>query len=117
MFKQCSNCHKVWRTYQEFLADPSVTLVGYQVSFKDLESGLFIFNHSCKTTMGIPANLFTHLYDGPIFKERLTGTDKCPEHCLHKYDLEPCPYECECAYVRAVLQVVKNWPKERERRF
>ena len=106
MFKQCGMCEKVWRNYHDFLSDPYVSLVGYQVAFEEeLEAGLFLFNHSCHNTLAIPAGAFTHFYDGPIFKVRATGTDKC--------QLQPCPAECECAYVREVLQIIKKWPKEK----
>lgn len=111
-FKQCGMCQKAWRNYHEFLSDPYVSLVGYQVSFEELEAGLLLFNHSCNNTLAIVADAFTHLYDTPIFKERATGTDKCPGHCLKENELRPCPAKCECAYVREVLQIIKNWPKE-----
>ncbi|MCK5193793.1 MAG: hypothetical protein KAQ71_08290 [Desulfobulbaceae bacterium] len=111
-FKQCKMCEKVWRNYHDFLSDTYISLIGYQVNFEALEAGFFLFNHSCHNTLAIPAEAFTHLYDGPIFKERATGTDKCPGYCLDKCQLEPCAAECECAYVREVLQIVKKWPKE-----
>ena len=112
MFKQCSQCKETWSSCNEFLSDPSLTLVGYQVSFDELESGLFIFNHSCKTSLGIPVRAFTHLHDSPIFKEKPLGTGGCPESCLQPYNLDPCPVRCECVYMREVLQIIKKWPKE-----
>ena len=82
------------------------------LNFRDLELGLFLFNHnSCKTTLSFEAKDFTDLYDGPILKERKTGTDSCPEFCLNKNNLNACPVKCECSYVRAVIQTVKSRPK------
>ncbi len=112
IFKQCKMCEETWRNYHDFLSDPYISLAGYQVNFEALEAGFFLFNHSCHNTLAIPAEAFTHLYDGPIFKERATGSDKCPGYCLDKCQLQPCAAECECAYVREVLQIVKKWPKE-----
>ena len=112
IFKQCGLCQEIWRNYHDFLSDPYVSLVGYQVSFDALEAGLFLFNHSCHNTLTIPAAAFICFYDGPVFKERATGTDKCPGYCLDKCELQPCSAECECAYVREVLQIVKKWPKD-----
>jgi hypothetical protein len=111
VFSQCENCQEIWRNYHDFLSDQYVSLTGYQVSFKNLRAGQFIFNHSCGTTLGVPAGSFVHLYDGPIFEERATGSDDCPEYCLRADELGPCPVECECAYIREVLQIVRKWPK------
>lgn len=111
-FKLCTNCNTSWESRESFLSDPNIELVGYQVSFKNLKLGYFLFNHSCKSTIAIHAGEFADLYDGPIFKERHTGDASCLGYCMHKSNLRPCPVQCECAYVREVLQIVKEWPKE-----
>ena len=111
MFKQCNMCKEVWRDCSEFLSDPDVKLFGYQATPEKLEAGLFYFHHSCNNTIIIDVEVFTYLYDGEIFNDNFSGTDKCAEFCLHKYELDPCPNKCECAYVREVLQIVRNWPK------
>ena len=88
-------------------------MIGYQVNFDQLDLGFFLFNHlKCGTTLGISAGSFKDLYNGPVFSERLTGTEKCREYCLHEYQLDPCPATCECAYVREILQIVRKWPKK-----
>lgn len=111
VFERCSMCQFPWKDRDSFLTDPGIKLVGYQVNFLDLETGLFLFNHSCGTTLGIEAERFQDLYDGPIFFEPATGTDACPGHCLRGKELLPCPAECECAYVREVLHIINGWPK------
>jgi hypothetical protein len=111
-FKTCSHCGRPWSGRDRFLADPTVELVGYQSFLEELELGLFLFNHSdCGTTLAIPAEVFTDLHSGPIFSERLTGTEACAGLCQQRRSLEPCPNRCECAWVREVLQVVRAWPK------
>ena len=110
-FRTCPVCNKVWETRNDFLDDPDIELSGYQVHFKDLTEGLFLFNHSCKNTLALKAGLFADLYDGPIFEEQLTGTEDCPEYCLKKHELRPCPNKCECAYVREIMQLIMAWPK------
>lgn len=110
-FKQCPCCGEAWTTREDFLGSPSVQIVGYQVNPKYLKSGLFLFNHlTCGTTMAIEVRPFADLYDGPVFEENLRGTSECPEHCLYKDDLQRCPAKCECAYVREIIQIIKNWP-------
>ena len=114
MFKQCPSCETVWYSRNSFLDDPEIYLIGYQAGFKNLTRGLFYFNHSCKSTMTLYVHEFEALYEGPVYKKKMTGLDNCPGHCLHKNNLEPCPAECECAYVREVVQVIKDWKKERK---
>jgi hypothetical protein len=110
-FKRCPMCGTSWASRDVFLADPDVGIVGYQVNFRDLEAGYFLFNHRCGDTMAIPVLAFRDLHHGPVFIERATGTVECPGHCLREDDLEPCPTHCECSFVRDTLQVVKNWAK------
>ncbi len=111
-FKKCTFCSYQWQTRNDFLEDASTDLIGYQVNFDNLILGFFLFNHlTCGTTMGIAAGLFSDLHEGPVYKERLTETEQCPEYCLHENQLEPCPQKCECAYVREIIQTVRQWPK------
>jgi hypothetical protein len=111
-FKRCTACGHLWFSREKFLNDPNTQLVGYQVNFENLELGFFLFNHmACKSTIAIPAGQFRDLYNGPIFQEIKQGTENCPEYCLHEGKLLPCPEQCECAYVREVLDIVHHWPK------
>jgi hypothetical protein len=80
VFKKCMNCGKTWPDRDSFLDDPRILLIGYQADFKDLKRGLFLFNHSCGTTLSLRADLFVDLYDGPIFStEQYKGY---PSACL-----------------------------------
>jgi len=113
VFKKCSCCDIPWFTRNEFLQDKNLELVGYQANFSHLELGFLLFNHlRCKSTLSVPAGVFRDLYDGPVFAERLTGEDPCPGYCLHEELLQSCDAQCECAYVREIMQIVKDWPKE-----
>jgi hypothetical protein len=117
-FKICSNCRRRWTDRDEFLSDPDVRLLGYQVNFEELQAGLFLFSHDmdgCRTTVALEAERFTDMHRGPIFEIRLTNTAECPGYCLRKESLDACGNACECAYVREVLQKVKNWPKREGR--
>jgi hypothetical protein len=90
-FKTCTMCRHPWPCRDDFIDDPS----------------LKVFDHlSCKTTLSLSADLFRDLYDGPVYTERKTGTDECPGYCLDKEELRPCPAECECAYVRDILNII-----------
>ena len=111
-FKKCPACNSVWDSREGFLSDPDLKIIGYQVDFINLTEGLFYFSHSCKGTLAMAAGDFADLYGGPIFAERVTGSYECPIYCQRKDDLTPCPVECECAYVREIIQIVRNWRKD-----
>ena len=109
-FMTCGNCRKAWPTQDSFLSDTGVRIIGYQAAFAALETGGFLFNHSCGTTLALPVNRFLNLHHGPVFQTRQTGTDRCPGHCLNSSDLSPCPAECECGFVRKIIQVIREYP-------
>lgn len=113
VFKVCPNCGARWIRRDDFLSDPDLSLVGYQVHFEELTAGLMLFNHVCRGTLALHAGEFQDLYTGPIFVEKATGSDVCPGYCLHKKDLRPCPAHCECAFFREVIQCIQQWPKKR----
>ena len=112
-FKRCTCCEAPWTSRDEFLKDCNIQLIGYQANFNDLELGFLLFNHlTCESTIAVPAGAFRNLYDGPVFAERLSQSESCPGYCLHRDSLENCYSKCECVYVREILQIVRNWPKE-----
>ena len=115
MFKQCPKCAYQWKDRRTFLSDPDIQMIGYQVNFENLELGFFLFNHlSCETTLAISAILFIDLYDGPIYTYSKTGSEECEQHCLYENNLERCSVPCECAYVREIIQIVKQWPADQK---
>lgn len=111
-FKICPLCGTVWNTMDEFLSDPSLELSGYQVHFAELEKGLFYFSHiteQCGTTLSVPVQAFTELSDLPFLHRGKRRPEGCPGFCLRKKELTPCPEECECAWVRNVMQAIREW--------
>jgi hypothetical protein len=111
-FKKCPVCNVSWKDRETFLSDPKIKLRGYQVSFNALEEGLFLFDHSCQDTLVLPVQAFRDLYTGPVFQARKTGTAECPGYCLRKEEFRRCPSQCECAYVREIIQIVNSWAKK-----
>ena len=114
-FKHCATCQFDWPSRDFFLADPAVTLIGYMPHFENLKLGLFLFNHvspSCGTTLAVSAGAFTDIYQGEGFTEDLYGSPGCLGLCDRWLDTSRCTQKCECAFIREVMQVVKQWPKQ-----
>jgi len=112
MFKICPLCEHPWKDRETFLADPEVDIIGYQASFADIQDGLFLFNHLCRTTMALEVMKFDDLYKGPRYDMSLTETVDCSGYCLDIHELSACSAECKYAYVRDIIQVIRAWPKE-----
>lgn len=114
-FKICPTCSKHWKTLADFLADPELELAGYQVNFADLKDGLFYFSHlreDCGTTLAIPVKQFIGLSTRPILASRATPSGDCSGLCVRQNELDPCPEECECVWVREVMQTILHWKKK-----
>ncbi|HEX7342861.1 MAG TPA: hypothetical protein VF398_01260 [bacterium] len=110
-FHRCTCCSQVWFDRSDFLLDGDLMLNGYQADFDDLELGWLFFTHLrpvCNSTIAVPVRQFTDLHDGPIYSERKISSDECPGYCLEKDNLRRCEVNCECAFVREILQVIKE---------
>ncbi len=112
IFKNCNSCGQHWESRDDFLSDPDLEVVGYQTFFSNLKLGLFLFNHSCDTTLAIEADVFLDLYKGEYHDTRVPVKDvECPGRCLNKNILSPCSSKCKCAFVSTLLGTLKHWEK------
>lgn len=117
MFKTCPNCKTEWESRDDFLADESVELNGYQVSLKNLPSGLFLFTHmhdSCKSTMGIHVTDFNDMYTGERYAINKALSPECPRYCIDEKRMDRCDVHCECAFVREIINIIRNIRKIKE---
>lgn len=115
-FKVCTLCKAVWNTREEFLSDPEIELAGYQVAYGDLKGGLFFFRHlkeGCYTTLALGVKDFTDLSDRPVLSSHGKPPEGCPGFCVRKDSLDSCPNECECVWVRDILQVIRTREKQK----
>ena len=111
VFKTCPMCSLAWNSRDEFLRDGSLELNGYQADLEELELGLFYFTHhrdGCHSTMVIETRDFLDLYTGERFNLPRTGEEDCPGYCLDIDQLDRCTAQCECAYVREIIQIIKD---------
>jgi hypothetical protein len=111
VFKKCPMCVKVWKSRDEFLDDCYLRLEGYSADFEIREKGLFYFTHrvpGCFSTMALEAWDFLDLYSGEKYPTSKMGTDECSGFCLERKNLDHCPAHCELAFVREIIQIIKN---------
>lgn len=114
-FKRCPSCGETWGSQACFLEDPNITLIGYQAHFEELKQGLFHFSHSCHATVAISVKTFENLHSEERFGVNRAGGKECPQHCLYRDNLDPCPVPCGCSWVRELLQTIRVWPKNLRR--
>ena len=114
-FRTCTFCDSSWSSQKEFLSDPTIDLIGYYPNFQNIQSGFMLFRHSgpCGTTISMYVAEYLHLYDGPIYTEKLTDTFECPGYCLNPSEMRRCSLPCKYAKVREVLaQIYRERPGE-----
>ena len=113
-FKVCPDCKYVWKTREEFLSDPNLKIIGYQVDYNEPQGGLILFTHEiqgCETTLAVRVKSFADFYNGPVCEDLLENTEECPGHCSNIDSLDPCFEKCKCSFARNILQSLRNWPK------
>lgn len=102
-------CNYIWHNRKQFLSDNNIVITGYMANPSALDLGIFTFNHLiCKGTFSVRAGYFLDLYEHEIYGESHFGSDKCLGKCMDHDNLEACPVKCECAYVRQVIQIIKQ---------
>jgi hypothetical protein len=111
MFKTCTFCNEQWPSRNNFLNDNNIIIIGYQASFDEQRPGIFLFNHSCKTTLSVRTDKFLDLYEGPVFLEQKTGSSECGGLCLNENNLTPCAAPCKYAHLREIIQIIKKHEK------
>lgn len=101
----------------DFVEDHSLEINGYAPDFDNLLEGLFFFTHhvaGCFSTMAVKAKTFADLYTGQKYLERKTGDAECPGYCFNKEELRRCEEFCECAYVREIIDIIREHPNRQK---
>jgi len=114
LFKKCQNCGRVWRRREDFLEDPEIRTVGYQVNRQRLLNGLFYFHHECFTTLAIEVRHFRDLYIGTVHPHFDMGSENCPGYCAIRDSFNKCTNLCEGNFAREILYLIRDWPKKCE---
>ena len=123
-FKTCLLCNTSWYTVDDFIRDPEVDIIGYQPHPAKTGAGLFIFGHRhCNSSISVRLDALSELQVcltrdaesvyiiGPDMIQESCSTATCFENCLRKTDSANGNLQCECSYVREVMQIIKHLPK------
>ena len=109
VFKECTLCKTTWSTRSKFIYDPEVRLIGYQMKVNNIERGLLLFNHlACKNTLALDVEQISDMYEGPVYTQNKHASKECPLYCLSQGNFERCPVQCSCAYVREVMNKIRE---------
>jgi hypothetical protein len=109
-FKVCGACKRSWPTWDGFVLDPDVTLLGLQFLADVPEYNLLVFEHGCGSSVSILARRLRHLLpqlesDGPL--PVLFGTGECRGHCRLVEDLQSCDAHCANVHDRALILLIQ----------
>jgi hypothetical protein len=110
-FKICGSCRRAWPTWDSFVLDPAVRLLGLQSDINKPDINLLVFEHGCGSSISILSRRLRHLLPEPEPGDPpalLMGTDQCRGHCLHLEDLEACDALCSNAPDRELILLVQR---------
>ncbi len=113
-FQMCGSCKRAWTTWESFVRDPAVRLLGLQSEIAIADVNLLIFEHGCGSSISILSRRLRYLLPEPEAGAptvRLTGTAQCRGHCRHLGDLEACDAPCSNARDRKLILLVQRMKK------
>ena len=113
-FQICGSCRRAWPTWDRFVLDPAVRLLGLQSDISNPEINLLVFEHACGSSISILSRRLRHLLPEPepgVPRARLLGADQCRGHCLRLEDLEACDAPCSNARDRELILLVQRMKK------
>jgi hypothetical protein len=113
-FQICGSCKRAWATWDTFVLDPEVRLLGLQSEIALPDVNLLVFEHGCGSSISILSRRLRHLLPEPEPEDptvRLMGTDQCRGHCRYLDDLEACDAPCSNARDRRLILLVQRMKK------
>lgn len=114
-FQICRSCRRAWSTWDSFVQDPALRLLGLQAVVTHPDVNLLVFEHACGSSVSVLSRRLRHLLPEPAAGEppaRLLGTDQCRGHCLHLGDLAACDAPCSNARDRELILLVQRMKRE-----
>ncbi len=117
-FQSCGSCRRMWPTWESFVLDSAVRLLGLQFDVTHPEVNLLVFEHGCGSSISIFARRLRHLLPEPepaAPSVTLRGTAECRGHCRRLGDLEACDAPCVNARDRQLILLVQAMKRGAQR--
>ena len=114
-FQTCGACKRVWSTWESFVLDPAVLLLGLQPMTSNPDFNVLVFEHSCGSSVSILTPRLRHLLPEPepdAPSVRLMGTEQCRGHCRFLEDLAACDAPCSSARDRRLILLILQMKNE-----
>jgi hypothetical protein len=107
VFKVCGACRRSWHTWEAFVTDPEVRLLGLQLRASLPEATVLVFEHFCGSSVSILTRRLYHLVPNhPGAKwPSLRDSEDCPRHCPDFSDHGRCVASCRHALDREILAI------------
>ncbi|NJD10476.1 MAG: hypothetical protein FIB01_08605 [Gemmatimonadetes bacterium] len=115
-FKTCGSCRQPWSTWDDFVADRELRLLGLQAIGGVPDASLLVFEHSCGSSVSVLSKRLRDLLpDHPAAGwPSLRGSDQCPGHCIQLGDNARCELQCRNVRDRELIGLVQRLHQARE---
>lgn len=108
-FKTCGSCRFAWTTWEDFVADRGVRLLGLQALAGVPGASVLVFEHRCGSSVSVLTRRLYHLVPAPDEAwPSLRGTAQCGRHCLSLTDHALCDRPCSHRRDRDILALVER---------
>jgi len=110
-FKTCGSCWQSWATWESFVHDPGVRLLGLQAVPGLPAANLLVFEHRCGSSVSVLAQKLRHLLsaeDQAAERPLLFGTETCSGHCVIIENLASCDRPCANARDRRLAILIAD---------
>ena len=114
-FRACGCCGQVWQSWEDFVLDPGLRLLGLQANGVLPDANLLVFEHRCGSSVSVLTSRFRQLL--PDSQEAsalpsLRGTEQCSGHCSSLENLEQCDRPCINARDRRLILHVMGMKRQ-----
>jgi hypothetical protein len=108
-FRLCGSCRRQWASWNDFVIDPELRLLGLQAVPSLPDGNLLVFDHCCGTSISLLVSC-VRPYLADLGEEAPTavrvGLEECRRNCPELEELAACARPCVQARDRRVVQAI-----------